>query len=204
MPAEERNAVVAVARRHDLLVIEDGAYGFLEEDPPPSFVELAPERTVHVGGFSKNIATGLRIGYLLVPAQLAERISIAIRATTWNVPALISALTCQWIADGTVTRLEVERRRMGADRQKLCRAVLGEQEIISHPNTTFAWLPLSKAQRAEPLVVKLSIAGIAVTSAQPYSITDAVPQALRIAFGNISPTDLQNSLEIIREILERS
>nr|WP_228848014.1 PLP-dependent aminotransferase family protein [Paenihalocynthiibacter styelae] len=51
--AQIRAQLIDVARRHDLLIIEDAAYAFLEPDPPPSLIALAPERTIHVGGFLK-------------------------------------------------------------------------------------------------------------------------------------------------------
>lgn len=198
MNEKTRLAIIKIARKHDLLIIEDSTYAFLETDPPPSFLSLAPDRTVHVGGFSKNIATGLRIGFLIVPDHFTSLISRAIRATTWNTPALISALVTHWIEDGTVAKLEAARRKHGARGQKICRKILLGMSIVSHPNSSLAWLPLCKGVRAEPIITRLSKKGIAVSSATPYSVSDAVPQALRIAFGGVSDEELKFSLEEIR------
>lgn len=64
MDMATRYRIVEVARKHDLLLIEDAAYAFLEAGPPLSLFALAPERTVYVGGFSKRpgnrAASGLR------------------------------------------------------------------------------------------------------------------------------------------------
>lgn len=196
-----RKRLVAVARRHDLLIIEDSAYAFLEPSPPPSLFEIAPERTVHIGGFSKNLATGLRLGYLAAPPQHMDKLSHAIRATTWNAPALISALVCGWIEDGTVAAAEQVRRNDGAQRQRLCHDILVGTRIIAHRNASYAWLPLGAGVRAEPVVTQLINRGIAVSSAVAFSISECPPQALRLAFGGVAIDQLRSALKIVRDQL---
>ncbi len=196
-----RQQLIEVARRNDLLIIEDSAYAFLEPDPPLSFIELAQERTVHVGGFSKNLATGLRLGYIISPIHHVNRLSHVIRATTWNAPALISALVTGWIEDGTLGRSQKNRRRDGAQRQQLCRDILDNVQIVSHHNAGFAWLPLSAGRRAEPIVALLNTKGVSASTGEPFSVIDAAPQALRIAFGGISKDELVPALEMVRDAL---
>lgn len=196
-----RFRLIDVARKHDLLIIEDAAYAFLEPDPPPTFLALSPERTVHVSGFSKSIATGLRLGYVIAPGTHIDRLLEAIRATTWNAPALISGLVTGWIEDGTLKRSEETRRRDGAERQRLCRAILPDLPIVSHRNAGFAWLPFDKTVRAEPIVSRLKEDGISVSSAEPFATTVAVPQALRLAFGGVPKSDLNAVLAAVRKSL---
>ena len=202
MDESTRLAIIKIARKYDLIIIEDSIYAFLEPNPPPSFLRLAPDRTVHVGGFSKNIATGLRIGFLIVPDRFARSASRAIRATTWNAPALISALITRWIEDRTVAKFESARRKQGARGQKMCRKILRDVPMVSHPNASFAWFPLCKGARAEPIVSRLSEKGIALSSAVPFSVGDVVPQALRIAFGGVSEQDLRFGLGCIRDAVK--
>lgn len=194
-----RRAIVEIARTYDLLVIEDAAYAFLEPDPPPSLFALAPERTVHVGGFSKSLATGLRLGYVIAPAHHCDRLLETIRATTWNAPALISGLVAGWVGDGTLASAETKRRRDGEERQQLCRDVLGASSLLSHRNAGFAWLPLEKGLRSEPIVASLKKKGIAASGAEPFATTGAVPQALRLAFGGLQKDELKGIFEIVRE-----
>jgi DNA-binding transcriptional MocR family regulator len=204
MDISTRLELIEVARRNDLLIIEDSAYAFLEPDPPTSFVELAPERTIHVGSFSKNLATGLRLGYLIAPEHLVGKLSHIIRATTWNAPAIISALVTGWIEDGTLERSIKTRRQDGAKRQNLCHDILGDAQIVSHPNAEFAWLPLASGKRAEPVVTTLNKQGISVSTGEPFSVTDAAPQALRIAFGGIDNCELLPAFEKIRDALNNT
>lgn len=204
MDETTRQRLIEVSRKHDLLVIEDAAYAFLEPHPPPSLISLAPERTVHVGGFSKSLATGLRLGYVIAPTLHVDRLLEAIRATTWNTPALISGLVMGWVEDGTLFRSEENRRRDGAERQQLCRAVLGGQSILSHQNAGFAWLPLEKGVRAEPIVTRLKEHGISASGAEPFATTIAVPQALRLAFGGVPKGELKGVFQAVREAVERA
>ena len=201
MDAATRMHLVEVARKHDLLVIEDAAYAFLEPDPPQSFVSLAPERTVHIGGFSKSLATGLRLGYVIAPPPHVDRLLEATRATTWNTPALITGLVTGWIEDGTLKHSEDVRRQDGAARQKICREALSDLPLLAHPNAGFAWLPLGKGVRAEPIVARLKEAGLLVSGAEPFATTPAVPQALRLAFGGLQLDDLPRIFQTLREVI---
>lgn len=204
MDKATRLRLIEVARAHDLLLIEDAAYAFLEPDPPPSFIALAPERTVHVGGFSKSLATGLRLGYLIAPTTHTDRLLEAIRATTWNAPALISGLVTSWVEDGTLAGSEETRRRDGAERQRLCRAVFGSSIILSHRNAGFAWLPLEKGARAEPIVTRLKEHGISSSGAEPFATTVVVPQALRLAFGGVPKNELEEVFQIVRQAVDEA
>lgn len=202
MDESTRRRLVEVARRHDILVIEDGAYAFLEPYQPPSLLSLAPERVVHVGGFSKSLATGLRLGYVVAPKERIGDLVRVIRATTWNAPALISALVTGWIEDGTLARSEENRRRGGAKRQRLLREVMGETAAVAHRHASFAWLPLPAGLRAEPIVTRLRDEGISVSAADPFATTTAVPQALRLAFGGMSTEELSKVLATVRNAVE--
>lgn len=197
-----RRELVAVARRHDLLILEDGAYDFLETDPPPSFLELAPERSVYIGGVSKILATGLRVGYVIAPPELSTPIRMAIRATTWNTPAIITALVTHWIEDGTIINFEQRRRVAGARGQALCQALLHGYDISAHRNASFAWLKLPQQKRAEPIIARLAERGVAVASSKAYAVGPSSPNALRVAFGGVSEEGLRISLEIMGTVLD--
>ena len=62
-PLARREAIVAVARELDLVLVEDDVYGPLVPDRPPALVTLAPERTLYVSSLSKFLAPGLRLGF---------------------------------------------------------------------------------------------------------------------------------------------
>lgn len=62
-----RRQLVAIARRHRLLLIEDASYAYLADRPLAPLAAAAPDITVYVSGLSKNVATGLRVGFVAAP-----------------------------------------------------------------------------------------------------------------------------------------
>jgi DNA-binding transcriptional MocR family regulator len=75
MNAERRLRVLDLARRHNILIVEDNPYGRLgfESDPPPALRADDAENVVYLGSLSKVFCPGLRIGWALVPPALRER-----------------------------------------------------------------------------------------------------------------------------------
>jgi DNA-binding transcriptional MocR family regulator len=202
MDAAERARLVDIARRHGLLIIEDASYAYLAEQPPAPIAALAPEITVHATGLSKSVATGLRVGFLAAPTALVPAIERAIRATTWNTPALTTAVACRWIGDGTVERLEAEKRRDAAQRQSIAREALAGLAVIGHPASYFLWLPLPEDTRADRLAATLMQQQISVSTAGPFATCAPVPQALRIALGSTDQSVLRETLRTVRETVE--
>ncbi|WP_373856981.1 PLP-dependent aminotransferase family protein [Klebsiella pneumoniae] len=198
----QRQALADLARQHDLLIIEDAAYARLVSRPPPPVVSYAPERTVYVTGFSKNIATGLRVGGVISPPRYRPEIERAIRATTWNTPTLISSLICAWIEDGTVARFETQKRQDARQRQQVAREVLCGLPVVSHPDSYFVWLPLGEESRADRLANALMERRISVSTAEPFCVSTTIPQALRIALGSVPFDSLRPALLSVRDAVE--
>lgn len=202
MGASRRRELVALARRHGLLIIEDAAYAFLAADPPPPLAALAPEATVYVSGFSKSVATGLRVGCVAAPPQWVPQIERAIRATTWNTPGVMTAIACGWVEDGTVARLEAEKRADASARQAIAAQALGRLKRISHPASYFVWLPLAPDARADRIAAALMEERISVSTAEPFSTSPQPPHALRLALGSVTHQTLQEALTTVRRVVE--
>ncbi len=197
----EREALIAIARKYGLIIIEDGAYAFLEENPPPPISALAPDISIYVSGLSKNIATGLRVGFVVAPPQWSPLIERSIRATTWNTPALMTAITCDWIIDGTIHSLEKEKRHDAKMRQAKAREILKELNYVSHPASYFIWLPLSEETRADQVSMALMEANISVSTAEPFATSISPPHAFRLALGSLDLDPLCNALEKVKAII---
>jgi DNA-binding transcriptional MocR family regulator len=203
MGKQARQELVALARQHDLLLLEDAAYAFLVEDAPPALFEMAPERCVHLSGLSKSVATGLRFGFLAAPKDCMPRIERAIRATTWSTPPLVTALCCAWMQDGTVESLEHQHRQDAFQRQKLVGQCLHGFRKLRHPHGYFVWLPMEEGLRADRVVQALSENGITASSAEPFATTPQAPHALRLALGTVPMDRLKESLIRARKVMGR-
>ncbi|AZF42902.1 Transcriptional regulator, GntR family domain [Pseudomonas sp. R1-43-08] len=202
MSLAQRERLVAIAREHHLMIIEDAAYAFLAEHAPPPLASLAPECTVYVGGFSKSVATGLRVGFIAAPLAWVKVLERTVMATTWNVPGVMSAITVAWIEDGTVAQLEAQKRADAQARQGLAAQVLTGLSYISHPSSYFLWLPLAEDVRADQVAMTLQREGIGVSTAEPFAVSAHVPHALRLALGSVSMTALREALLKVRKVVQ--
>jgi len=76
LPLERRKLLTQIAREHDLVIVEDDPYGELRyegEDITPIF-RLAPERTIYLSTFSKTLAPGLRLAWVVAPKPIISRL----------------------------------------------------------------------------------------------------------------------------------
>lgn len=202
MSADQRECLVTIARQHELLIIEDAAYAFLVENPPAPLAQLAPERTVYVSGLSKSVATGLRVGFVAAPSEKVPALERIIRATTWNTPGVMTAVACAWLDDGTVMQLEDEKRRDAQARQTMAVEVLAGLECVSHPSSYFLWLPLSEDARADQVAAALMREKVAVSTAEPFTISAHVPHAIRLALGSAEMGSLRVALEKVKWVID--
>jgi DNA-binding transcriptional MocR family regulator len=202
MDAPARARMAAIARRHGLLIIEDASYAYLASESPPPLAALAPDVTVYVSGLSKSVATGLRVGFVAAPSPLVPAFERAIRATTWNTPAITTAIACRWLEDGTVSRLEARKREDARSRQSAARDVLAGLPLIGHPSSYFTWLPLPEGARADRIAASLSRDHISVATAEPFAITVHTPQAIRLALGSTDLPGLRATLSKVRQVVE--
>lgn len=201
MSADQRESLVTIARKHDLLIIEDAAYAFLAENPPAPIAQLAPERTVYVSGLSKSVATGLRVGFVAAPAEKVPALERTIRATTWNTPGVLTAIASTWLEDGTVMQLEAEKRRDAQARQTMAAEVLAGLPSIRHPSSYFLWLPLSEDARADQIAAALLREKVAVSTAEPFATSAHVPHAIRLALGSAEMGALREALEKVKWVI---
>lgn len=201
MNAHKRQELVSISRRHGLLIIEDAAYAFLEENPPPALAALAPETTVYVSGLSKSVATGLRVGFVAAPAKWVPLIERAIRATTWNTAGVMTAIACGWIEDGTVTRLEKEKRQDAMARQLMAAKILTGLRRVCHPASYFIWLPLAEEVRADLVAMALVREHISVSTAEPFATSEHAPLAIRLALGSVDLDTLQHALAKVKDVI---
>ncbi|MFY0731624.1 PLP-dependent aminotransferase family protein [Pseudomonas sp. NFX15] len=201
MDSAQRERLVTIAREHGLTLIEDAAYAFLAENPPPPLAEMAPERTVYVSGLSKNIATGLRVGFIAAPVPWIAAFERTMMATTWNTPGVMTALATAWLDDGTVLKLEAQKRADAQARQALAREVLAGLRTVSHPNSYFIWLPLTQDARADQIAMALRREQVSVSVAEPFAVSAHVPHALRLALGSVDMESLRVALVKVKRIV---
>ncbi|WP_328324734.1 PLP-dependent aminotransferase family protein [Kribbella sp. NBC_00382] len=203
LDGSQRTQLVAIAERHGVSIIEDASYAYLAEDQPPPLATIAPDLTIYVSGLSKSIAPGLRIGFIVAPTALMPALERAIRATTWHTPGITAAIASRWLTDGTVDRLETEKRADARLRQSIAAEVLAGLPLVRHPSSYFVWLPLPQDARPDRIAAALADQRIAVSTAEPFATTPTVPHALRLALGSVGIPELRAALPVVRTEVDR-
>lgn len=198
-----RLEIVEVARRFNLLIVEDDPYSKLMRNPPTPFAQLAPELTYYINGLSKTCSAGLRIAFMMCPSDFeSKRIASLLRATQIMASPLTSALATQWILDGTAQLCLDSIRQMSQRRQHIARRVLGDFKIETNPEGFHLWLNLPSAWNQSAFCGRLLARGIAVASADMFCLDGATPKAVRLSMGgNLTDERLEHTLRIVAETL---
>lgn len=203
MTSERRAQIAMIAQRHGVAVVEDDIHALLTEDPPPPLSAFAPEISYSITSTSKVLTPGLRIGFLLAPPGMVERLAAGIRATTWAAAPLMAEIASAWIRDGTADLVLDDRRREAAARQKLARKVLGGADYRAHPRGYFIWLRLPDPWRSESFTAQLRTRGTLVTPAEAFVVgRGTMPHAVRVCLGAVaSRATLERALRGVAETL---
>jgi DNA-binding transcriptional MocR family regulator len=201
--AERRRQIIEVARRHDLMIVEDDIYGFLLESPPEPLAALAPERCIYLTSLSKSVAAGLRLGYLAAPVEWIGRIGAAVRGTIWMASPLLAEIAARWVRDGTAARLADERRDFARRRQGIAARALAGQRLESHPASFHLWLHLPEPWRWSDFVAAAERRGVRVTPPDLFATgRAAVPHAVRLCLSAVeSEARLEEALATLAALL---
>ncbi len=84
MTDERRQAVLEICRQHDILILEDNPYGLLgfDSDPHRALRADEAEGVIYLGSFSKTFAPGFRVGWVLAPHAVREKLVLAQESAT--------------------------------------------------------------------------------------------------------------------------
>ncbi|HVW28115.1 MAG TPA: PLP-dependent aminotransferase family protein [Polyangiaceae bacterium] len=206
MPEERRRKIAAIARAHDVLIVEDDVYGFLVPERPPPIAAFHPEGTCTVTCTSKALVPGLRVGYVAAPSALVDRIVATIRTSVWMAPPLMAEVAARWIDDGTADRLMAYQRTETEARQDIAAEYLSRFRPSRHRSAFHLWLPLPDAWRAGSFAAALRARGVTVAASEAFVVGDApVPRAVRLCVtGPATRDELRHALSIVATTLEGS
>jgi DNA-binding transcriptional MocR family regulator len=176
MSLERRKAIADVARRYNVLIIEDDVYGALEPDRVPPLSSFLPDQAFYVTSLTKTVAPGLRVGFMVVPKHLLQHTISRMAAYSWMATPILFEVAALWIKDGTLKRLIEFEQKEFAIRQRLARELLAGFEYDCHPNGMHLWLSLPEGWGADELVATAQKANVLITGYQPF----IVDQGLRL------------------------
>jgi DNA-binding transcriptional MocR family regulator len=182
MPERRRRQIAAIAQRYRLTVIEDDVYGFLSPERAP-LAAMIPEQSVYLTSLSKSLFPGMRIGCVVAPPAILERIAHAVWTTMIMASPIGADLLSGWIEDGTAARIVEWKRHEVAARHQMARRLLREERIRTHPNSPHIWLSLPSRWPADAFVAHARSRGVALNSAASFAVSDDYPRAVRLCIG---------------------
>ena len=206
MSAERRRRVVELAREHELLVLEDDPYGLVryEGDPLPTLFELEGGVNVaYASSFSKTIAPGVRVGYFVLPPELAAKIEALAVSTYISPPFMAQATVHEFLRRGNfepnVARVN---GLLGARRDAMLEALernLGSGATWSRPDGGyFVWVDLD---RDAPTVAEAEAAGVTFVAGQDFFADGGGARSLRLAFSFVSPDEIVEGVSRLSPLL---
>ncbi len=180
MSLARREAIVAIARRHDLLIIEDDVNGLLPESALPPLVNLAPERVIYLGSLAKIACGGLRVGFVLTPPHLRGAFAQAMRLSSWMVSPLLIELACKLVSQRQIMPLVEQQRQILARRGELLRHLLPGARWQA--GSMHAWLPLPEPWRSQEFAEAANALDVGVASGEHFAAGQfAAPQGVRLS-----------------------
>lgn len=202
---ERRQAILTVAKRYSVTIIEDDIYGHVAGDATPPLAALWPEGVIYVCGLSKCVAPGLRVGYLSAPERFMSRLRDALVLLSWTAPSLHAAVATEMINSGLAAGCASRHRDEALKRMALAKRILG-QSLVAGPAATYhAWLRLPRSWLERDATASFQRHGILVSPAEHFVIGSRdAPAAVRISLGAAADAAvLERALRTIADVLER-
>ncbi|WP_291927495.1 PLP-dependent aminotransferase family protein [Limnohabitans sp.] len=212
MTEERRAAVAQVAVETGLPIIEDNPYGDLWFDAPPapSLSSRHPEGSVYLGSFSKILAPGLRLGYLVVPKTLYPKLLQAKQAADLHTPSFNQRVVAEVLKDGFIERHVPTIRALY---KQQCEAMLAalDREMAGLGLTwnrpvggMFLWVQLPKGLKAVPLLEKAVAKGVAFVPGFAFYAQDANESTLRLSFVTATVDQINTGMAALAAAIRES
>jgi DNA-binding transcriptional MocR family regulator len=206
LSSERRRRVAELAREHGVLVLEDDPYGLVryEGEAPPTVFELeGGDNVAYASSFSKTVAPGVRVGYFVLPAELAAQIEALAVSTYISPPFLTQATVHEFIRRGNFEpNLERVNGLLKARRDAMLDGLerhMPDGASWSHPEGGyFIWLDLPDQA---PSLEAAEAAGVTFVKGTDFFADGSGTKSMRLAFSFVSPDEIADGVERLAALL---
>ena len=215
MTEARRAAVTQVALETGLPVIEDNPYGDLwfDQAPAASLCSRLPEQSMYLGSFSKILAPGLRLGYVVAPKALYPKLLQAKQAADLHTPSFNQRVVAEVLKDGFIDRhvptiRALYKRQCEAMLEALDREMADLGVTWNRPaGGMFLWAQLPKGMDAVKLLPHAVDKNVAFVPGAAFYAANPVQETLRLSFVTSSVEQIRTGVaalaQTIREHLPR-
>ena len=208
MSAARRLALVAHAQQLGLPIVEDNPYGDLWFDapPPPPLSATAGDAAVYLGSFSKVLAPGLRLGYVVAPKRLHPKLLQAKQAADLHTPGFNQRVVYEIIKDGFLRdHVPTIREHYKAQRDAMQLAL--QQHLPpgcrwqAPTGGMFFWVELPAHIDATALLPRAVEAGVAYVPGSTFFPHGGHANTMRLSFVTVPPETIHTAVAALAGVL---
>ena len=217
MSEARRAALVTAAAERGLPLLEDNPYGDLWFDTPPPLGLTArnPEGGIYLGSFSKVLAPGLRLGFVVAPKAVYPKLLQAKQAADLHSPGFNQRIVSEVMKDGFLDRhVPTIRTQYKAQRDAMLEALARELPALPGQSADervvwntpaggmFLWARLPRGMNAVDLLPKAVERGVAFVPGAPFYATHGDPRTLRLSFVTPSVEEIRRGVAALARAIE--
>jgi 2-aminoadipate transaminase len=195
----KREALLKLAGEHDFLVFEDDPYVELRfsGEKLPTMLSLYPERVVYASSFSKTVCPGIRVGYLVGPAELISQIA-KLATNTYISPNMVAqSIVYEFCASGAIDRsIETVRTALAKRALTLETALhreLPDAEFVTPEGGYFMWVTLPEGTDVNALFGVAGEMGVAFVKGTDF-LLEGGENTLRLAYSGVTPEQIDEGV----------
>jgi len=215
LPADRRTEILDICREEEIFVVEDNPYGLLGFDRPSLNAMRAEdsENVIYLGSFSKTIASGLRVGWALVPPSLKDKLVIASESSVlcpsnFTQLTISSYLANQPWRDQIASFCEIYKVRRDAMLQALEEHFPASATWTKPGGGFYVWVTLPPEIDTKLLVPKAIVAKVAYVPGSAFYADGLGSRQMRLSFCHPTPERIHQGVAalgaVIKQELERS
>ena len=209
MTLEERLEIVKLARELDVVIVEDSPYRELRYsgEEVPTIYSLAPERTLHLGSFSKIFAPGFRLGWIIGPEELLEQIYICKQALDLCPPVFDQYMATEFLTSGALdanlVKTKAEYRRRRDLMVSLLEKYMPEGVTWTYPEGgLFLFLTLPESIDTIEMYDEALSKGVAYVAGSFFFLDGSHRNTMRLNFSFIAEEKMEPGLKLLGEIIK--
>jgi len=194
-----REALIELAREHDFTIFEDDPYVDLRfsGETLPTMLSMDPERVVYASSFSKTVCPGIRVGYLVGPADLISKIA-RIATNTYISPSMVSqAIVHEFCASGAIERsIETVKAALAERVQTLASALrreLADGEFVTPEGGYFMWVTLPEGTEVNALFDAAAERGVAFVKGTDF-LMEGGENTMRLAYSGVTVEQIDEGI----------
>ena len=207
---ERREEIGSLLDEKDTIFIEDDAYGELNFDGVslPSLRRYLPEQTIITGSFSKILAPGMRMGWVVAPPAIMERLIIAKQASDLHSNYLSQRIAFEYLRQNDIDEKIRSIRSQYKTQCELMVRRIGELMPASVTCTTprggmFVWVTLPEGISSMDVFEKALRRQVAVLPGSPFYTDGGGNDTLRLNFSNSTAEKIQTGMERLARVIRQ-